>query len=127
MRYLKTFSLSILLSLTLFSCSESGPEATAEKFITLTNQGEFAEAKKLCTENTAQLLIMAESMLQDDKKNKIKEKNKDLDIEITSTIIDGDKARVKYKIIDAGVDKEQQLDLVKVKGEWKVNIFMGGA
>jgi len=124
MRQIKMIALAAVLSFSLYSCSDNEPETTAKNFINLTNQGEFAEAKKLGTEQTASFLSMSENLLGD-KKAEMKEKAKDLKIEILSSDIKEDKAKVTYKVIGANIDKEQHLDLVKVDGAWKVDINFG--
>lgn len=126
MKQLKLIAITALLSLSLFSCSENGPEVTAEKFINLTNQGDFAEAKKLGTKNTAEFLSMLESMLGD-QRAEMKEKNKDLKIEIISTDVKDDTAKVTYKVTGGGEGKDQHLDLVKINGEWKADINLQNA
>lgn len=129
MKQIKLFAVAAIVSLSLFSCSGNSPEASAEKFLTLTQQGEFAEAKEYCTEQTGALLTMAEGMVGD-KKAEIKEKNKNLKVNIVSSEIKGDSvAVVKYKVAggeasDAG---EKSLDLKKVDGKWKVHMNKEGA
>lgn len=118
-------ALAAILSLSLFSCSDSnGPEVTAEKFINLVNQGQFAEAKKLSTERTASFLSMSESMLGD-KIAEMGDKNKNLKVEIVSTVENGETAKVIYKVVGGPEGKEQELDLVKVGDEWKADINLG--
>ncbi|OIQ22570.1 MAG: hypothetical protein BM557_00865 [Flavobacterium sp. MedPE-SWcel] len=115
-----------LLSMTLLvSCSGNGPESVAEKFLELTNKGDFKNAKKYCDESTAALIGMAEKMAKD----KVEDmKEKDVKIEILSSEIseEGDKAKVTYKSIEEGQtaedSPEKQLDLVMVDGDWKVTI-----
>lgn len=131
MRKIKLVAVLALLSISLFSCSGSGPEATAKQFVTLTSQGDLAEAKKLCTAETASLLAMAEGFMAKEK-DKLKEQNKNIAVEVISTEITDDKAKVKYKITGAkdATKEEQEIDLVKIDGDWKVNINkegMGGA
>ncbi|MFD2600480.1 DUF4878 domain-containing protein [Flavobacterium suzhouense] len=130
MKQIKLFAATAIVSLSLFSCSGNSPEATAEKFITLTQQGEFGQAKEYCTEQTGALLGMAEGMVGD-KKAEMKEKNKDLKVSILSSEIKGDSvASVKYKVTGNEVaDKsgEKSLDLKKVDGKWKVHMNKEGA
>ena len=127
MRQLKLIAITTLLSLSLFSCSGNGPEGVTKKFVKLTSQGEFTEAKELCTEKTASLLSMAEGFAGD-KISEMKEKNKDVDVEIVSSEVNDDKATVKYKVtgIENNDNQEKSLDLVKVDGDWKVDINKEG-
>lgn len=127
MKQLRSIAIAAVLSLSLFSCSGNGPEGVTKEFVKHTSQGEFAEAKELCTEKTASLLSMAEGFAGD-KIAEMKEKNKDIDVEIVSSDVKDDKATVKYKVtggenIDA---QEKELDLVKVDGDWKVDINKEG-
>ena len=123
----KVIALVAFLSMTmLVSCSGNGPEGVAKKFVELTTQGEFGEAKKYCDEKTGQLLGMAESMIPADKKAEAKKQK--VNVEIISSEIKDDTAKVKYRATVEG-DKagsensgEKTLDLVKVDGKWKVTI-----
>ena len=58
----------------------------------------------------------------------MKEKNKDVDVEIVSSEVNDDKATVKYKVtgIENNDNQEKSLDLVKVDGDWKVDINKEG-
>lgn len=127
MKQLKLAAAAVVISFSLFSCSGgNGPEGVTEKFVELTGKGEFGEAKELCTEKTAALLAMAEGFAGD-KKEEIKEKNKDIKVEIISSEVKDDKATVKYKVTGGENEgQESQLDLVKVDGDWKVDINKEG-
>jgi len=106
----------------LASCSGNGPEGVAEKFVVHSTKGEFAEAKKYCTESTGKLLSMAEAFAGDKIKD-LKEKNKDVKVDIVSSEVQDTTAVVKYKL--TGVEdatEEKSLDLVKRNDEWKVNV-----
>jgi len=82
---------------------------------------EFDEARKLGTETTGTMLDMMLMMLELSKKNNkdASFQKKEVDIEIVKTAIDGKNAVVTYKTEEG---KEQQIDLVKVKGKWLVNM-----
>jgi len=122
----KVIAVFAFLSMTmLVSCSGNGPEGVAKKFLELTGQGEFGKAKEYCDEKTGQLLGMAESMMPADKKAEAKKKK--VNVEIISSEIKDDKAKVKYKASVEGEtpaekSEEKTLDLVKVDGKWKVTI-----
>lgn len=128
MKQLKLAALALVLSLSLSSCSGNGPEDTAKKFIEYTNQGEFSKAKELSTDKTAAMLGMAEGFAQG-KMEEMKEKNKDVKVEIISSEVNEDKATVKFKLTggENTSGSENQLNLVKVDGEWKVDMNKEGA
>ena len=115
--------IGIFSLVTLTSCSNEGnPEAVAEKFLNHINNGEFAEAKEYCDEQTASLIGMMESMAGD-KKNELKDSG--VKTEIISSEVKEDKATVKYKSTGGtkgATGAEQTLNLIKVDGKWKVTI-----
>lgn len=117
------FFLAMMATTFFVSCSGNGPEGVAEKFIVHSSKGEFAEAKKYCTESTGQLLSMAEAFAGD-KINEIKEKNKGIKVDIVSSEVKDSTATVSYKVsgIEGAAAEEKSLDLVKRSGDWKVNI-----
>jgi len=124
---IKLFSLLAVLSFSLFSCSGNGPEGVAEKFVVLTSQGDFTEAKKYCDESTAAMMNMAETLVAG-KKEELKEKNKDIKVDIISSDVKDDKATVKYNIVNGETtSEEKQIDLKKIDGEWKVSLNKEGA
>lgn len=93
----------------------------AVKFLKHLRAFEFDEARKLGTESTGKMLDMFSMMLELSKekgKDPSKDK-KDVNINVVKTAIDGKNAVVTYKDENG---KEQQLDLVKVKGKWLVNM-----
>ena len=97
------------------SCSNSNsPEAVAEKFLNHMANANFAEAKKLCDQETASIIGMLESMGGDVDTEGTNEK-----IEIISSEINGDTAVVTYtSSLEEG---EKSVDLKKIEGEWKVS------
>ncbi|HNZ41711.1 MAG TPA: DUF4878 domain-containing protein [Bacteroidales bacterium] len=103
------------------SGKENKPAAVAVKFLKHLRAFEFDEARKLGTESTGKMLDMFSMMLELSKekgKDPSKDK-KDVNINVVKTAIDGKNAVVTYKDENG---KEQQLDLVKVKGKWLVNM-----
>ncbi len=125
------FKVSLLLVITtfIFSCGGGTPENpkdVAKEFLTALAKKDFDRAKELGTETTVQTLTLIEGMAEsipdmktDDSKEEMDKVNK---IEWGETEIDGDKAVVHYK----SVDGEEKLDLVKVKGDWKVDMKKEG-
>jgi len=106
----------LLGSLMLASCSGNSPKAVAEKFLKAINAGDFKEAKKYCDEKTGDLIGMLESFSKGEKP-----KEKDIkSFTITKVEENGDTAKVFYKA--EGSDKEESLDLKKIKGKWLVSI-----
>ena len=129
-RLMRFFTVLIIFALFFAVCSvscktasknENKPAAVATKFLKHLRLFEFDEARKLGTEATGKMLDMFSMMLEMSKKNG-KEPGtppKDIVFEVVKTAIDGKNAVVTYKNEDG---KEQQLDLVKVKGKWLVNM-----
>lgn len=121
------FGLSMLASLLLVSCSGGGPEGTVKQFVTHTSKGEFEEAKKFGTESTNGLLSMAQQF-GGSQAAEMKEKNKDVKVEIVSSDVKDSVATVKYKV--SGVanpsNDEKEMNLVKQDGEWKVDMKKEG-
>lgn len=122
------FYLVVAMSALFVSCSGNGPEAAAKNFVEHTSKGEFAEAKKYCTERTAAMVSMLEGMAGE-KAAEMKEKNKDIKVNIVSSEIKEDKAKVKYTVSggEGGDSSEKELDLVKEEDEWKVDMNKEGS
>lgn len=123
----KLFAMLAILSMTLFvSCGkDGGPEGVAEKFLVHTAKGEFDEAKKYCDESTGAMIGMAGGMITPEKKAEMQKK--DIKVDIISSEIKEDTAKVKYKVTAEGEDPaEKTMDLKKVDGEWKVTINKEG-
>ncbi|HNX06121.1 MAG TPA: DUF4878 domain-containing protein [Bacteroidales bacterium] len=103
------------------SAKENKPAAVAVRFLKHLRAFEFDEARKLGTESTGKMLDMFSMMLELSKKNgkDPSQEKKDVNIFVAKTAVDGKNALVTYKDENG---KEQQLDLVKVKGKWLVNM-----
>ncbi len=119
-------TVAVLLLFFSLSCKttsgkENKPAAVAVKFLKHLRAFEFDEARKLGTENTGKMLDMFSMMLELSKKNgkDPSQEKKDVDIYVVKTAVDGKNAVVTYKDENG---KEQQLDLLKVKGKWLVNM-----
>lgn len=95
---------------------KNSPEAVAEKFLNHKNKKEYAEAKKLGTDNTKQMLEMLESFENMDKKA---EPAKEIKIENMKCEVKGDSAKCTFT--ENGVEG-QPLDLVKKDGNWLVDM-----
>lgn len=119
--------LSMMASLLLVSCSGGGPEGTVKQFVAHTSKGEFEEAKKYGTESTNGLLSMAQQF-GGSQAAEMKEKNKDVKVDIISSDVKDSIATVKYKVtgIANPSDEEKELNLVKQNGDWKVDMKKEG-
>ena len=113
--------ISICISCKTQAKKENKPAAVATKFIKHLRMFEFEEARKLGTETTGKMLDMLSMMLELSKKNNkdASLEKKEVTIEIVKTAIDGKNAVVTYKNEDG---KDAQIELVKVKGKWLVNM-----
>jgi hypothetical protein len=106
----RTFSLALIFLLA--ACSPS-PQSTAQAFAENLAKGKITEAKKYATDQTGQLLDMASSMGG----NTI---NPDFKFVLVDKSVEGNRAVVHYRNgKDGSVEK---IDLVKIDGEWKVNV-----
>jgi hypothetical protein len=118
----KLFSL-VIVAIVMVAISACGgkkntPEAVAEKFLGHLNKKEYAEAKKLGTENTKQMLDMMESFAGMDKKAEVK----DVKIENLKCETTEDKAKCTY----TAEAKEETIELVKQDGNWLVDMKKEG-
>lgn len=109
-----------LISLTIVSCSKkSDPKDVSEKFLTALTKMDYEGAKKYGTPETGKMLDMLSSfssMMPDSVKNKAK----DVKVEVKNVKEDGDKCEVTYKSSDK--EEDQMLNLVKKEGKWLVNM-----
>ncbi|WP_029906630.1 DUF4878 domain-containing protein [Prevotella sp. 10(H)] len=94
------------------SCS-SGPQKAAQSFSENLSKGKVEEAKKYATEATGKLLDFASSMGT----SKV---DPDFKFEFVKDSVVDNRAWVTFK--DKNTDREQTLHLVKIDGDWKVNI-----
>ncbi|MEI6124259.1 MAG: hypothetical protein WCQ95_11605 [Bacteroidota bacterium] len=119
----KLFSL-VMVAIVIVAISACGgkkntPEAVAEKFLGHLNKKEYAEAKKMGTENTKQMLDMMESFAGMDKKAEAKE----VKIENLKCDTQADKSKCTY----TAEGKNETIDLVKQDGNWLVDMKKEGA
>ena len=94
------------------------PEAVAEKFLNHLNKKEYAEAKKLGTEQTAQMIDMMESfssMGGEEDQKEVKVENMKCDSK-------EDKSTCTY----TSDGKEEKIELVKQDGKWLVDMKKEG-
>ena len=109
----------ILLSMTLFvtSCGGSTPQKTVQGFINAMADGDLEAAEKYVTEDGKKIFALLKMAGTDDMKEEMAELKK---AEIKDVKIDGDKATVTL----GADDDTDDINLVKVDGEWKID--MGG-
>lgn len=106
-----------LLAISITSCSNNSPKASADKFLTSLYHMEYAKAKEVATDDTKKLLDMMEqfsSVLPDSSKQSAKK----IKVDIKDVKEEGDKATVTY--VTSESPNEQKLDMVKQNGKWLV-------
>lgn len=118
----------ILLGVIAFNACNSGggtPEAVAETFLNHLNKKEYADAKKLGTENTVKMLETLETFaaMGDEADTEAEAETEEFKIEEISSEIDGDNAVCTYKTSDG---KEDKIELVKQDGKWLVDMKKEG-
>lgn len=101
-----------LFSLSFLTACSDGPANTAEDFLGLVAAGELTEASELATDNTMQLLRMAQNF-------GALEVDPDFDFELIEEEVDGNRATVTYRGKKDG--KVETIHLVKLDDEWKVH------
>lgn len=101
------------------SCSSNSPKVVAEKFLTEMENQNFEEAKKYADDSMKQLLSMLDGMPKGNNK-----KAENVKVKVVRVEENGDKAKAFY-IVEGndveGESKEQNIDLKKVDGKWKVS------
>lgn len=107
------FLLMAVLSMFLFTACSPSPTSVAKDFSEAIAKGKYDDAKKYCTEPTGKLLDMASAF------GGGTEVKPDFKFESIREEIDGETAKVFVK---KGEDGEEAIDLVKVDGDWKVNM-----
>ncbi len=110
-------------SVFLTSCKDdkASVEETALNFMNAVGKADFGEAAKYCDEPTGKLLESVKSFAEMGKSMGGKvEKKAEKKIKITKSEIKEETAVVFYK--EEGNDKEQQVELKKIKGDWKVSM-----
>lgn len=110
-------ALAVLGAVCLTSC-ESGPEKTTRKFYEHLANGQTEEAGDYCTERTEQLLKFAGSM--GGKKEGL---NPNFKFKLIEERVEGKEAWVKFTDVEGkGQQDTTEAYLVKVNGEWKVDL-----
>ncbi|NDV93793.1 DUF4878 domain-containing protein [Dysgonomonas sp. 521] len=109
--------LFILITVALMCSCSSGPKGAAQSFSENLAKGKVDEAKKYATESTGKMLDFASSMGGGGSKV-----NPDFKFIFVKDSISDNRAWVTFK--GAEDEKEQTLELVKIDGDWKVNVDM---
>lgn len=109
-------ALFILLTVVLMCSCSSGPKNAAQNFSENLAKGKVDEAKKYATESTGKMLDFASSMGGGSKINP------DFKFIFVKDSVADNRAWVTFK--GAEEEREQTLELVKIDGDWKVNIDM---
>ena len=119
MKKLMSIGFVLLFSFFMVSCggSSDNPQDVAIEFMDALGDQDYDKAKDLGTENTIMMIGMIESMASMAPEGEDSEEMG----EITwgETEIDGDNATCFYSTEDKA---DQQVDLVKVDGDWKVDM-----
>jgi len=115
-----SFAVLALIAFSISSCgSKSDPKDVAQKFLNALAKMDYEGAKKYGTPETGKMLDMLSSfssMMPDSVKNKAK----DVKVDIKNVKEEGDKCEVVYK--NSEKEEEQTLNLVKKDGKWLVNM-----
>jgi ketosteroid isomerase-like protein len=112
------FAGSLVLVALLAGCFlDNSPKATVRKFWTAVEKNDMKALAKVATPDTVQLVVTFGSKLRGHAASMLDKK-----IETTTEEIDGDTAVVTIIFADG---EEQNFDLVKVDGKWKVDLSMG--
>ena len=115
MKKISSIILFAALMLVYTSCGKGdSPKSITEKFLSAVSSGDYDVAKKFGTEDTDRLLDFMSSF----KKMGVEPGGTDLKFEVTDEQITGDQAVVKVHV--DGHAKEQQFNLIKEDGKWKV-------
>lgn len=92
------------------------PQDVAIDFMEAVAKLDFKTAGKMASPETKALLDMFASMGEEDGM----EAHPNATFKVVSTSVDGDTAKVKIRMTDDGESEENDIDLKKIDGEWKV-------
>ncbi|MEM5947298.1 hypothetical protein WKV44_01950 [Spirochaetia bacterium 38H-sp] len=115
-RYFIVFFILILF----FSCSSNNPRDVARAFLSSLVALDFEKASLFVTEDSRgdfDMYVAFLSLIPEEKRGQLAVRA----FGIIDVAVEGDKARVLYKIEDEAVD---ELFLVRENGSWKVDWFM---
>jgi len=106
--------------LSLLACNfppANNPRSVAESFINRLKNMEFKAASEYATPNSTQILLYLDSMRATIPQDRVDE-SKVKGVTIVQVKETGDSAVVQFRL---GADEAQNLDLIKVDGNWKVD------
>lgn len=112
---MKKVLIALFVSALFVSCNNNSPEAAARQFSENMAKGNIEEAKKHMTPGTASLLDMALKMSNDSIP-----KFPDYKFKMIKDSIVGD--TIAWVTYTSPIGNEDQLNLVKRDGEWKVSM-----
>jgi hypothetical protein len=107
----------LALAVSLVSCSNNSPKASAEKFLNGLNHMDYEAAKSVSTEETKKMLDMM-SQLTAMMPDSTKENAKKVKVTMGKEDVNGDKATVSYTTSEDTTSRN--LTLVKQNGKWLV-------
>jgi len=115
----KRFFAGVLIFIALFSgCFlDNSPKATVKKFWTAVEKNDMKALAKVATPDTVQLVLTFGSKIRGHAASLLDKK-----VETITEKIDGDTAVVTIIFADG---EEQNFDLIKVDGKWKVDLSLG--
>jgi ketosteroid isomerase-like protein len=119
MKKLMSIGFVLLFSFFMVSCggSSDNPQDVAKDFMKALADKDYDKAKDLGTENTVMMIGMIESMAGMATEGEEQEMG---ELVWGDTEIDGDSAICYYT--EEGKEGQQQVDLIKVDGDWKVDM-----
>ena len=100
---------------TFFAGCGSSPEDVAVDFMKAVAKPDLKAAAEMATPDTAALLNMAAGMGG-------AEAHPNAKFKVISSTVNGDTAKVKIQVTDDGETDEEELDLKKIDGDWKVSM-----
>ena len=110
-----SFSLLAVCACLLSGCGGSSPDAVALDFMKAIAKPDLKAAAEMATPETAALLNMAASM-------GAAEAHPNAKFKVLSSSVDGDTAKVKIQMTDGDETEEEDIDLKKIDGKWKVAV-----
>lgn len=106
-------------------CSKNSPEAVMKGYLKALTNNDYAKAMSyttLSSEDQAKMVSMFEAFASDEMKAEMRNMSYKIDETVLSE--DGESATVKYTLIKGEETQEQEEELVKVDGQWKIKETM---
>jgi len=115
MKRFTNIALVALFACLLAGCGKS-PDSVAVDFLKAVAKPDLKAASEMATPDTAALLNMAAAM------GGVDEAHPNASFKVISSTVNGDTAKVKVRVTDGDKVEEEDVDLKKVDGKWKVSI-----